>query len=103
MNTKTQMPSDAEIDAAVASFDWDGWTESANAQRAFVRECLLRFGTATQPKHNKLTAKLTSALIGLRDIGALEDGLLGDDSEVIKAQEQGRAALNEVLMRGDAA
>lgn len=57
---------------------------------------------ATQPaaqgmESSKLTDKLTAALIAMRDIGALEDGLLGDDPQVVKAQKASRKALDAAL------
>ena len=38
-------------------------------------------------------AALVAALEALEEVGALEDGLLGDDPKVVKAQKMARAAL----------
>ncbi len=39
-----QGPSDAELEAARAAFDWDGWTDPKAAQRGFARAVLDRWG-----------------------------------------------------------
>lgn len=39
-------------------------------------------------------AALVAALEALEEVGALEDGLLGDDPKIIKAQKMARAALS---------
>ncbi|WP_287915708.1 hypothetical protein [Comamonas sp.] len=43
------VPSDAEIDAAIQAFDWEGWTDPEKAKRAFTREALSRRTAATPP------------------------------------------------------
>lgn len=40
-----------------------------------------------------IQAQLVEALEALEDVGALEDGLLGDDPKIIKAQKLARSAL----------
>lgn len=42
------VPSDAEIDAAIQAFDWEGWVDPKKAKRAFTREALARW---TAPAH----------------------------------------------------
>lgn len=42
-----QGPSDAELEATRAAFDWDGWTDPKAAQRGFARAVLARWGAAT--------------------------------------------------------
>ncbi|MDR0216125.1 MAG: hypothetical protein LBJ15_19305 [Comamonas sp.] len=37
------VPTDADIDAALLAFDWDGWIDQAKAKRAFTREALARW------------------------------------------------------------
>ena len=74
---------------AAHDFGWAAW----QARAALA---------ATQPaaqgmESSKLTDKLTAALIAMRDIGALEDGLLGDDPQVVKAQKASRKALDAAL------
>lgn len=44
----TAEPSDAEIDAAIQAFDWEGWIDPQKAKRAFTREALARW---TAPAH----------------------------------------------------
>lgn len=43
------VPSDAEIDAAIKAFDWEGWTDPEKAKRAFTREALSRWTAAAHP------------------------------------------------------
>ena len=51
-----QQPSDAELDAAWEQWDWEGWTHSGNARRAFIRSILARFGTRPAAEPRSLTA-----------------------------------------------
>ncbi len=37
------VPTDADIDAAMQAFDWDGWIDQDKAKRAFTREALARW------------------------------------------------------------
>lgn len=50
MTTDAQpAPTDAEIDALRDSFDWEGWIDPKNAQSAFARAVLAKWG---QPAHS---------------------------------------------------
>jgi len=57
---------------------------TADQMRAYGQAC----AAAAAPN-----AALVAALEALEDVGALEDGLLGDDPKVVKAQKMARAAL----------
>ena len=43
------VPSDADIDAAIQAFDWDGWIDQGKAKRAFTREALARWAAPAHP------------------------------------------------------
>jgi len=50
MTTDAQpAPTDAEIDALRDSFDWEGWIDPKNAQSAFARAVLAKWGS---PAHS---------------------------------------------------
>lgn len=43
------VPVDAEIDAAIQAFDWEGWADPKKAKRAFTREALARWAAPAHP------------------------------------------------------
>ncbi|WP_287915913.1 Lar family restriction alleviation protein [Comamonas sp.] len=59
------VPTDADIDAAMQAFDWDGWIDQEKAKRAFTREALVRW---TAPAH---PAEGVSAQAAIEALGLL--------------------------------
>ena len=49
LGVQPAVPTDADIDAAMQAFDWDGWIDQDKAKRAFTREVLARWAAPAHP------------------------------------------------------
>lgn len=93
------VPSDADIDAAIQAFDWDGWIDQGKAKRAFTREALARWAAPAHPAEGVPAHDITDEQIEQAFVDARNEFM---SHEVERTDKKLRLAFARAVLKASA-